>query len=54
LGVPEELVTSTAAAGWRIQIRSTSLAGRIYRCEAVIAVLDGDSEPYRVLYVFDD
>jgi len=53
LGVPEALVTSTAAAGWRIQISTIEEEGRAYRSEAVIAVLEGDSEPYRVLYVLD-
>lgn len=53
LGVPEGLVTSSAAAGWRIEISTVEQGGRAYRSEAVVAVLDGDSEPYRVLYVLD-
>lgn len=54
LGVPEEIVTDEAAAGWRLQITSTMRTGRVYRGEAVIAILKGDSEPYRVLYVDED
>ena len=52
LGVAEAMVTSSAAAGWRIEITSTRQA-RTYRSEAVVAVLDGDSQPYRVVYVLD-
>jgi general secretion pathway protein K len=52
LGVADALVTSSAAAGWRIEITSTRQA-RTYRSEAVVAVLDGDSQAYRVLYVLD-
>jgi general secretion pathway protein K len=54
LGVADALVTSTASPGWRIEITSVGHEGRIRRGEAVIAVLDGDSEPYRVLYVLAD
>jgi general secretion pathway protein K len=53
LGAPEALVTSSAAAGWRVEIASVSPTGRTWRAEAVIAVLDGDNQPYRVLYVVD-
>jgi general secretion pathway protein K len=54
LGVPGTLVTTAASPGWRIEIASVGQDGRTHRSEAVIAVLDGDSEPYRVLYVLDD
>jgi hypothetical protein len=40
------------AAVRRIEITSTRQA-RTYRSEAVVAVLDGDSQPYRVVYVLD-
>jgi general secretion pathway protein K len=53
LGVAEALVTSSAAAGWRIEITSVGQGGRIHRSEAVVAVLDGYGDPYRVLYVLD-
>jgi general secretion pathway protein K len=51
LGVGEALVTSRAAAGWRIEVTSIAHGGSTYRSEGVVAVIDGDSEPYRVLYV---
>jgi general secretion pathway protein K len=54
LGVPQDMVTSEAAPGWRLQITSTMRTGRVYRGEAVIAILKGDTEPYRVLYVDED
>ena len=51
LGVSEELVTSAAAPGWRVQITVTPQIGRVRRSEAVIAVTEGS---YRVLYVIDE
>jgi general secretion pathway protein K len=54
LGVADTLVNSSAAASWRIEITSVEQAGRTYRGEAVVAVLDGDSELYRVLYVLEN
>ena len=53
LGVDEKLVTSSAAAGWRIEITSEGQGRRTYRAEAVVAVVEGDTAPYRVLYVLD-
>jgi type II secretory pathway component PulK len=53
LGLPDELVTSKAAPGWRLQITSTHRSGRVHRGEVVIAIIKGDSAPYRVLYAFD-
>lgn len=52
LGVAPSLMNSRAAPGWRLEISSTG-GGRTYRCEAVVALLEGDSQPYRVLYVRD-
>jgi hypothetical protein len=54
LGAARETVTADAARGWRIEIAVRHQDGRVRRSEAVIAVLDGDTEPYRVLYVLDD
>jgi type II secretory pathway component PulK len=53
LGLAETLVTSKAAVGWRLQITSTGAAGN-HRAEAIVAVLEGDGQPYRVLYVSDE
>jgi general secretion pathway protein K len=54
LGVPKTLLTAEPAPGWRIEVSTHLHDGRIRRSEAVIAILSGDSEPYRVLYVLDD
>jgi general secretion pathway protein K len=54
LGAAREAVTADAARGWRIEITARDRDGRAWRSEAVIAVLDDDTEPYRVLYVLDD
>jgi hypothetical protein len=53
LGVPETAVTTDAAPGWRVFVTSTLRNGRMYRSEAIIAIIKGDSDPYRVLYVLD-
>jgi general secretion pathway protein K len=53
LGMPENMASSRAAAGWRIEIRSLGSNGQVYLGEAVVAILESDSEPYRVLYVSD-
>jgi general secretion pathway protein K len=54
LGLDKKLVTDTAAAGWRLEIVSTSRStGRSLRREAVIAVGQGDDRPFRVLYADD-
>jgi type II secretory pathway component PulK len=50
----QKSVTTDAARGWRIEITARDRDGRARRSEAVIAILDGDTEPYRVLYVLDD
>jgi general secretion pathway protein K len=54
LGIPEPLLTANASPGWRIEIRTTPKSGRTRRGEAVIVILAGDTQPYRVLYVLDD
>jgi len=55
LGVDKELLSEDPADGWRLQITSTSRAGRPRFSEAVIAGVKSDgTEPYRVLYVVDD
>jgi general secretion pathway protein K len=54
LGAAKEAVTSDPARGWRIEITVSDSNGRVQRSEAVIAILDGDTEPYRVLYMLDD
>ncbi|HEX5958027.1 MAG TPA: hypothetical protein VFY92_05140 [Hyphomicrobiaceae bacterium] len=54
LGAAKETVTADPARGWRIQITVRDRDGRTQRSEAVIAILDGDTEPYRVLYMLDD
>jgi general secretion pathway protein K len=53
LGLPDELVTSKAAPGWRLQITSMHRSGRIRRGEVVIAIIKGDSASYRVLYALN-
>jgi general secretion pathway protein K len=53
LGVPKEAVTTDAAPGWRVFITSTLRNGQTFRNEAIIAIIKGDSEPYRVVYVVD-
>jgi len=54
LGVPKSLVTTDAAQGWRIEITSTPRSGRVRHSEAVVVLLDNDTQPYRLLYVMDD
>jgi general secretion pathway protein K len=54
LGVQKKLLTADPSLGWRIEIAVHMPDGRIRRSEAVIAILGGDREPYRVLYVLDD
>jgi general secretion pathway protein K len=54
LGVPKKHLTADASQGWRIEISTHMQSGSVRRCEAVIALLEGDNEPYRVLYVLDD
>lgn len=54
LGVQQAQLTAHASQGWRIEIVTHMQDGRVKRGEAVIAILPGDSEPYRVLYVLDD
>jgi type II secretory pathway component PulK len=54
LGVKKELLTAEPSAAWRIEMSAQAGSGRIRRSEAVIAILAGDSQPYRVLYVLDD
>ena len=51
LGVSDQLVTSSAAIGWRVQVTVTPQVGRVRRSEAVIAVTEGS---YRVLYIIDE
>jgi general secretion pathway protein K len=53
LGLSETLVSSKAAVGWRLQISSAGAAGN-HRAEAIVALLEGDGQPYRVLYVSDE
>ena len=53
LGAPESLVTTDAAQGWR-SITSTPRSGRVRHSEAVVVLLDNDTQPYRLLYVMDD
>jgi general secretion pathway protein K len=54
LGAQKQLLTADASPAWRIEIATHRLDGRIQGGEAVIAILPGDSEPYRVLYVLGD
>jgi type II secretory pathway component PulK len=54
LGTMPGAVTTEAARGWRIEIVVRHQDGHMRRSEAVIAILDGDTQPYRVLYVLDD
>lgn len=54
LGVQKTLLTTDASLAWRIEVSTHMQDGRVHRGEAVIAVVSGDSEPYRVLYVLDD
>lgn len=54
LGIPKSLITSNAAQGWRIEITSTPRRGRVRRSEAVVVLLNHDTQPYRLLYVMDD
>jgi general secretion pathway protein K len=54
LGVAKSLITADAALGWRLQITSRPQIGRSHSSEAVIAVLNADTEAYRVLYVLDE
>ena len=54
LGAAREAVTTEAARAWRIEITARDRDGRARRSEAVIAILDGDTEPYRVIYMLDD
>jgi type II secretory pathway component PulK len=54
LGIPKSLVTTDAAQGWRIEITSTPRSGRVRHSEAVVVLLDNDTQPYRLLYVMDD
>jgi general secretion pathway protein K len=54
LGIPKSLVTDDAAQGWRIEITSTPGSGRVRHSEAVVVLLDNDTQPYRLLYVMDD
>jgi general secretion pathway protein K len=54
LGVEKTLLTDDPAPGWRIEVRTRARDGRVRRGEAVIAILAGESEPYRVLYVMDE
>jgi len=54
LGVDKQLLTNEAALGWRLQISSTKRNGRSHRAEAIVAILKGGSEPYRVVYIVDD
>lgn len=53
LGLSQELATSAASRGWRVEITSTPRTGKVTRSEAVIAVIPSDGDPYRVLYVTD-
>ena len=54
LGIPKSLVTTDASQGWRIEITSTPRTGRVRHSEAVVVLLDNDTQPYRLLYVMDD
>jgi len=54
LGIPKSLVTADAAQGWRIEITSTPRSGRVRYSEAVVVLLNNDTQPYRLLYVMDD
>ena len=54
LGARPETVTADPARGWRVEITVQHRDGRMRRSEAVIAILDGDTHPYRVLYILDD
>jgi general secretion pathway protein K len=54
LGIPKSLVTADGAQGWRIEITSTPRSGRARHSEAVVVLLTGDTQPYRLLYVMDD
>ena len=54
LGIPKSLVTTDASQGWRIEITSTPRTGRVRHSEAVVVLLDNDTQPYRLLYVTDD
>jgi general secretion pathway protein K len=53
LGADENVVTTEAAPGWRVFVTSTLRNGRRFQSEAVIAIIKGDSLPYRILYVLD-
>jgi general secretion pathway protein K len=54
LGIPKSLITADAARGWRIEITSTPSSGRVRHSEAVVVLLNNDTQPYRLLYVIDD
>jgi general secretion pathway protein K len=54
LGAPQSALTADAASGWRLQILTTFQSGRRSTSEAIVALMKGDTEPYRVLYVVDD
>jgi general secretion pathway protein K len=47
-------VTADPAKGWHMEITARYLDGRMHRSQAVIAILNGDTEPYRVIYVLND
>jgi general secretion pathway protein K len=53
MGVSKTQLSTSAAPGWRMEIASTGKEGRVHHSSAEIAVITGDSEPYRVLYVLD-
>jgi general secretion pathway protein K len=55
LGVDKQLLSESAASGWRLQITTTRRGGKPRRSEAVVAAIDGEgNDPYRVVYVIDD
>jgi general secretion pathway protein K len=54
LGIPKSLVTADAAQGWRIEIANTPSSGRVRHSEAVVVLLNNDTQPYRLLYVMDN
>jgi hypothetical protein len=54
LGAPQTALTADAASGWRLQILTSFQNRRRSNSEAVVALMKGDTEPYRVLYVVDD
>jgi general secretion pathway protein K len=53
LGANQALVIDSAAPGWRLGIAVRERAGHVWKNEAVIAVIKGDDQPFRVLYVDD-